>query len=71
MKAVFGDVEEVAFSMGRAMVLNNTFLQFDSGGIPEKIQNLTYKEVIHYYKRFYCPENMCIVLHGCTKYDLV
>ena len=37
MKAVFSDVEQIAFSKGRALALNNTYLSYESGGIPEEI----------------------------------
>lgn len=40
-----------------------------SGGLPEKIMNLTYEEVCNTYKKYYHPANMIIYISGDVDYE--
>lgn len=42
-----------------------------SGGIPEKIMDLTYEEVCNTYKKYYHPANMIIYISGNVDYEKI
>lgn len=45
-------------------ILKGTPFQFDSGGNPEEIPNLTYEQFCDFYKKNYTPANCRIFLYG-------
>ncbi len=52
-------------------LFHNTNQQFDSGGVPLKLVDLSYNEVVDAYKKFYTPQNMLVVIHGNFNYNKV
>lgn len=64
MKGAFSSPDDV---LSRA-ILNSLFpdtaYQFESGGDPEDIPNLTYEMFLDFHKRYYHPSNSYIYLYG-------
>ena len=69
MKGAFSSPDEV---LGR-LVLNslfpNTCYQYESGGDPKAIPNLTYQDFLNFHKEHYHPSNSVIVLYGKMDYS--
>lgn len=45
-------------------LFSGTGYRHDSGGKPEEIVNLTYKQLIDMYNYFYHPSNMSLFIYG-------
>lgn len=64
MTGAYSRVEEEANYILSRLVFPNGTYSFDTGGHPDKIPELTYKDFCDTYREFYHPSNSCIVLDG-------
>ncbi len=69
MKGMYSDPERALFFDTRKALFPDTDLKFDSGGKPEDIINITYKELQDVYKKNYKPSNSLIFLYGDVNID--
>lgn len=74
---VFNEMKGVASQTGRIHhhemkkeLFKGTILQYDQGGIPEEILNLTHKELVEFHSNHYQPSNARIYFSGNDPEDL-
>ena len=64
MKGAFSSPESVLERQVLNTLYPDTSYQYESGGDPEEIPNLTYEEFLAFHGRFYHPSNSYIYLYG-------
>ncbi len=64
MKGAYSDADAIIDRKVKQVLYPNTCYQYDSGGVPEEIVNLTYEEFLGYHKKMYHPSNSYIYLYG-------
>lgn len=64
MKGVFSSVDSMLMSEMCRLLYPDTCYQYESGGHPEHIPELTYEQFINYHKTYYHPSNAHIFLDG-------
>lgn len=69
MKGALSDPESVLFDTLCSRLYPKTCYEFESGGEPSEIVNLTYEEFIKTHACHYSPENSYICLYGNIKLD--
>lgn len=69
MKGVFADPESLQWDAMMKTMFPNTPYRFESGGIPDKIPDLTNEEFTAFHKQYYHPSNSYIFIYGNGKID--
>ena len=64
MKGAFSSPDEVLERYCQAALFPDTTYQYESGGDPEVIPDLTYEEFLNFHRTFYHPSNSYIYLYG-------
>lgn len=64
MKGVFSSPEELLMRMIQKSLLKDTCYQYESGGDPEYITDLTYEDFIAFHSKYYHPSNSYIYFYG-------
>lgn len=64
MKGIFSDPDELLLLKTRESLFPDTSYQFDSGGIPEVIPELTKEEFLDFHRKYYHPSNSYIYIYG-------
>ncbi|MCB2309460.1 insulinase family protein [Clostridium estertheticum] len=69
MKGASSSPEQQLITAINRSLLPNTTYNFNSGGDPKHITDLSYKELVDYYKKYYNPSNSFIFIYGDTPLD--
>lgn len=64
MKGAYGNEDRKIYRAVRQSVYKDTLYSYDSGGDPNEIPSLTYKQFVDTYNRYYYPGNMQVILYG-------
>ncbi|MBQ3648057.1 MAG: insulinase family protein [Spirochaetia bacterium] len=64
MKGSYSDSAAVLDEYSRRSLFPDTAYQFDSGGMPDSIPDLTYEKFRDFHKKYYSPSNCRIFLYG-------
>ena len=64
MKGAFSDSQQVLFRMILHSLFPDNTYQYESGGDPEFIPELSYEEFKDFHSKFYHPTNSYIILYG-------
>ncbi len=64
MKGAYSSIDDTLINNINSTLFPNNCYQYDSGGNPENITDLTYEEFINTHKKFYHPSNARIILDG-------
>ena len=56
---------KLSLSINQSLFPNTTY-SYNTGGDPKEIPNLTYEEVVAFYKKYYTPKNSFIFIYGDT-----
>lgn len=64
MKGAFSSPDGVLYKYIRRSMFPDNEYQYESGGDPEYIPELTYEEFIDFHKKYYHPSNSFIYLYG-------
>ncbi len=64
MKGNYVNFKQVAYNVQIATMFPNSYPEFDSGGDPLEIPNLTYEDFLDFHQKFYAPNNCCLFLYG-------
>lgn len=64
MKGAFSSPDNVLFESSRAALFPDNNYQYNSGGDPEVIPNLTYEQFRRFHETFYHPSNAKIFFYG-------
>lgn len=64
MKGAFSNPDEVVYRKIQESLFPNTPYGKESGGDPENITELSYKQFIEFHKKYYHPSNSYIYLYG-------
>lgn len=64
MKGDYSSADSIISEESRHILYPDTHYQYDSGGDPEVIPTLTYKEFKHFYETHYHPSNARIYFYG-------
>ncbi|MFA9398405.1 MAG: insulinase family protein [Clostridiaceae bacterium] len=64
MKGAFSSPESLLMSKIQESLYKDSPYSFESGGNPDFIPNLTYKDFIAYHKKYYHPSNSFLFLYG-------
>ena len=68
MKGVFSNPYSVLDLELNRNLLPQTPYSFESGGLPEKISNLSYEQIVQAHEKYYHPQNSLIFLYGDIDY---
>jgi Zn-dependent M16 (insulinase) family peptidase len=68
MQGSLGNIENAAFKNAKKAIFPDSNQGNNSGGVPEEILKLTYKEYVDTYKKNYHPSNSLMVLYGDLDY---
>ena len=69
MKGVFSDPDAMLEYAIISNLLSNTTYEYESGGKPTDIMDLSYEEFKDFHKKFYSPSNSIIYLYGKLDYN--
>lgn len=69
MKGVYSTADEYADFLISKLACRGGTYSYDSGGNPDFIPTLTYKDLVAAHDRFYHPSNSCIFLDGDVDTD--
>ena len=64
MKGSYSDPAAVLDEYSRRTLFPDTAYQYDSGGVPDSIPDLTYEQFRAFHKKYYSPSNCRIFLYG-------
>lgn len=64
MKGAFSSSETILNNENMALLFPDTIYSVVSGGDPEHIPDLSYEELVDFYKKYYSPSNSYIYLYG-------
>lgn len=64
MKGVYSEPDSYLEYHGKRLLFPDTTYQFESGGLPEAVPNLTQEKFLEFHKTYYTPENSYIYLYG-------
>ncbi len=64
MKGSYSDPAAILDEYSRRTLFPDTAYQYDSGGVPDAITNLTYEQFLAFHKKYYSPSNCRIFLYG-------
>lgn len=71
MKGVYSDPESILEREVLASIFSGTNYQYEYGGDPINIPDLTYENFLSFHKKFYHPSNAYIYLYGDMDFDEV
>lgn len=69
MRGAMSSPQQQLISAINKSLLPNTTYNFNSGGDPKHITELSYKELVDFYKKYYNPSNSFIFIYGDTPLD--
>lgn len=64
MKGESSSPESLLDDLSTRSLFPDTVYRFDSGGKPENITKLTYRQFLEYHRKYYHPSNSYIILYG-------
>lgn len=64
MKGNYSSFSQVSFNNQISAMFPDSFPQYDSGGDPLEIPNLTYQAFLDFHQKFYNPDNCLLFLYG-------
>ena len=64
MQGMYSDPDMTAINTLHKALYPDTYQQFESGGLPAEIPNLTYEDLIAFYDACYHPSNCTVMLYG-------
>ena len=64
MKGYYSDSWSISFKERWKYLMSDTEYKYNSGGNPNKIPDLTYREFVEYYKKYYHPTNATFIIYG-------
>ena len=64
MKGSYSDSAAILDEYSRRTLFPDTAYQYDSGGVPDSIPDLTYEQFRAFHKKYYSPSNCRIFLYG-------
>lgn len=64
MKGAYSSFMQVAFGNLIKSMYPDSYPEFESGGDPLEIPNLTYQQFLDFHQRFYNPDNCLLFLYG-------
>lgn len=64
MKGAMSDSSSILYQAYCAALMPNTPYQWNSGGDPSAIAELSHQAVVDFHKKFYTPANACVVSYG-------
>ena len=67
MKGAYSSIDDTLINKVNETLFPNSTYQYDSGGNPEYITDLTYEKFIETHKKYYHPSNSKIILDGDIK----
>ena len=68
MRGNYGNIDRVQSENDKKAIFKDTNQQYDSGGVPSSILDLSYEEFLETYNRNYTPSNSFMVLYGDVNY---
>ena len=68
MRGNYGNIDWVQSENDKKAIFKDTNQQYDSGGVPNEILNLSYEEFLETYNKNYTPSNSFMVLYGDVNY---
>ena len=68
MRGNYGSIDRVAAENDKKALFKDTNQQYDSGGVPRSILDLSYEEFLETYNKNYTPSNSFMVLYGDVDY---
>ena len=68
MRGNYGSIDRVSAENDKKALFKDTNQQYDSGGVPSSILDLSYEEFIDTYNKNYIPSNSFMVLYGDVDY---
>lgn len=71
IKSVKDDIEDYSFNKVNEVGFSKGPLKYDTIGSEKNINKFTNKELIEFYKRYYCPNNSCIVIVSNIEHEKV
>ena len=69
MQGNMGSIDTAAYYNAQKAIFSDSNQKYNSGGDPQQITKLTYKEVLSTYKKNYHPSNSFMVLYGDVDYE--
>lgn len=64
MQGSYSDKERLMFEHSCQVLFPDTVYQYDSGGVPFNIPELTYEQFLEFHKEYYHPTNCSLFLYG-------
>ena len=68
MRGNYGNINWVGSENDKKAIFKDTNQQYDSGGVPSSILDLSYEEFLNTYNKNYTPSNSFMVLYGDVDY---
>lgn len=69
MKGAYSSADEQLFRMIPASLLKGTSYEFESGGAPESITDLTMEDFLDFHRTYYHPSNSYLYLYGDMDFE--
>ena len=69
MKGVYSDPDSILETAMLSNLYNGTNYEFESGGDPNEIFNLSFEEFVDFHKKYYSPTNSIIYYYGKLDYN--
>ena len=69
MKGVYSDPDSILESAMLSNLYNGTNYEFESGGDPNEIFNLSFDEFVDFHKKYYSPTNSIVYYYGKLDYN--
>ncbi|MBP5331746.1 MAG: insulinase family protein, partial [Lachnospiraceae bacterium] len=70
MKGALSDIDQYAFTNVMKYLFPGSSYGYESGGLPDRILDLTYEELIDFYDKCYHPSNCTAVVYGNVDYNI-
>lgn len=64
MKGAYSSPDRINWQLCKASLFPETIYANDSGGLPEKIPDLSYEQFMEFHRRYYHPSNSYIFFYG-------
>lgn len=68
MRGNYGSIDYAASQNYKKVLFKDTNQQYDAGGVPDSILDLSYDEFLNTYKKNYHPSNSFMILYGDVDY---
>ncbi|MCR5324393.1 MAG: insulinase family protein [Lachnospiraceae bacterium] len=69
MKGTLSNIDSFTFDYAMKHLYPDSNYQYISGGVPEKILDLTYEDLIEFYDKCYHPSNCTAIVYGDIDYN--